>query len=110
VPTWYLYEDGRILVNGDVGRKRLDHLHRDPRVSLTVLDRADRGTHVSIQGRVTEFAEDTEFADIDRISMHYTGTPYAVAVGCESAPGSRSTGGMRGAAQGRGRLIPAACR
>ena len=36
--TWYLWEDGRVLVNMDEGRKRLAYLRRDPRVSLTALD------------------------------------------------------------------------
>jgi nitroimidazol reductase NimA-like FMN-containing flavoprotein (pyridoxamine 5'-phosphate oxidase superfamily) len=38
VATWYLWEDGRVLVNMDKGRKRLDYLRADPRVSLTMLD------------------------------------------------------------------------
>ncbi|HEX6675936.1 MAG TPA: pyridoxamine 5'-phosphate oxidase family protein, partial [Actinomycetes bacterium] len=38
VATWYLWEDGRVLLNLDAGRKRLEHLRANPRVSLTVLD------------------------------------------------------------------------
>ncbi len=52
VATWYLWEDGRVLVNMDEGRKRLDYLREDPRVSLTVLDADGWYTHVSLQGRV----------------------------------------------------------
>jgi nitroimidazol reductase NimA-like FMN-containing flavoprotein (pyridoxamine 5'-phosphate oxidase superfamily) len=36
--TWYLWEGGHIEVNMAATRERLDHLRRDPRVSLTVLD------------------------------------------------------------------------
>src|SRR6202050_761038 len=36
--TWYLWDDGRVLVNMDEGRKRLEHLRSDPRVGLDVLD------------------------------------------------------------------------
>ena len=75
VATWYLYEDGRVLVNLDDTRRRLEHLRTDPRVSLTVLDQ-DWYRHVSIQGRVVEIASDTELTDIDRISTHYRGRPY----------------------------------
>ena len=39
--TWYLLRDDRILVNMDSGRKRLQHIRKDPRVSLTVVDEAD---------------------------------------------------------------------
>ncbi|WP_043617155.1 PPOX class F420-dependent oxidoreductase [Nonomuraea candida] len=74
-PTWYLWEDGRVLVNLDEGRVRLKHLRRDPRVSLTVLA-DDWYTHVTLIGRVTELRDDEGLKDIDRVSTHYTGGPY----------------------------------
>ena len=76
VATWYLLDGDRILVNMDEGRKRLEHLRRDPRVSLTALDESGWYTHVSLQGRVVEMREDVGLADIDRLSEHYTGRPY----------------------------------
>ena len=76
VATWYLFEDGRILVNMDEGRRRLDYLRTNPRVSLTVLDGEEWYRHVSLHGSVT-LADDPDLADIDRISQHYTGSPYA---------------------------------
>jgi hypothetical protein len=60
----------------DEGRRRLAHLRRDPRVSLTALDEAGWYTHVSVQGRVVEMHEDAGLADIDRLAVHYTGRPY----------------------------------
>jgi PPOX class probable F420-dependent enzyme len=79
VATWYvLDDDGRILVNMDEGRKRLDYLRQDPRVTLTVLDSDDWYTHVSVQGRVVDIADDPELDGIDRLSRHYTGNPYPV--------------------------------
>jgi len=76
VATWYVFEDDRILVNLDESRKRLDHLRRDPRVSLTVLAADDWYTHVSLQGRVGPITEDVGLQEIDRLSTHYTGQPY----------------------------------
>ena len=75
-PTWYLWENGRALVNMDEGRVRLKHLQGDPRVSLTVIDGDDWYTHVTLIGRVTETYDDEKLADIDRIARHYTGGPY----------------------------------
>ena len=76
VATWYLFEDdGRILVNMDAGRKRLDYLRADPRVSLTVLGQ-DWYQHVSVQGRIVDLSPDPELAGIDRVSTHYTGHGY----------------------------------
>lgn len=76
VATWYLWEDGRVLVNMDQSRVRLQHLRRDPRVSITVLAEGDWYTHVSMQGHVTDIHDDDGMVDIDRISRHYTGNPY----------------------------------
>lgn len=78
VATWYLLDGDRILVNMDESRRRIEHLRRDPRVSLTVLDEAGWYTHVSLQGRVVEWREDPDLTDIDRLAVHYTGKPYAV--------------------------------
>ncbi|MDQ1040974.1 PPOX class probable F420-dependent enzyme [Streptomyces sp. V3I8] len=75
-PTWYVWEDGRVLISMDVGRVRLKHLRRDPRVTLTVLDGDDWYTHVTLLGTVTDMSDDENLADIDRISRHYTGEPY----------------------------------
>ncbi|MEU8203242.1 PPOX class F420-dependent oxidoreductase [Streptosporangium sp. NPDC049046] len=74
--TWYLWDDGRILVNMDEGRRRLDHMRSDPRVSLTVLDENGWYTHVSISGNVAEMYDDKDLSDIDRLSRQYTGKPY----------------------------------
>ena len=76
VATWYLVEDGRVLVNMDEGRKRLDYLRNDPRVTLTALKEGDWYTHVSVQGRVVEMYDDAGLVDIDRLSRHYGGDAY----------------------------------
>jgi PPOX class probable F420-dependent enzyme len=75
VATWYLWDDDRILVNLDAGRRRLAHLRADPRLSLTVLDGDSWYQHVSLQGRVT-LADDPDLAGIDRLARHYTDRPY----------------------------------
>jgi hypothetical protein len=60
----------------DEGRKRLEYLRQEPRVSLTVLDGEQWYRHITLRGRIT-LADDPDLADIDRISRHYTGRPYA---------------------------------
>ncbi|HEX4690252.1 MAG TPA: TIGR03618 family F420-dependent PPOX class oxidoreductase [Solirubrobacteraceae bacterium] len=77
VATWYVWEDGRVLVNMDEGRRRLAYLRENPAVSLTVLDGHEWYRHISLHGRVTTLRDDEDFADIDRLSTHYTGKPYA---------------------------------
>lgn len=75
VATWYLWDEGRVLLNLDAGRKRLEHLESNPRVSLTVLDDDSWYRHVSVQGTVT-LEPDPDLADIDRLSRYYTDKPY----------------------------------
>ena len=74
--TWFLWEDGRVLVNMDEGRKRLTHLRADPRVSITVLGKDDWYHHVTLRGQVVSLEPDTELEAIDRLSRQYTGQPY----------------------------------
>ncbi|MGH8970793.1 MAG: PPOX class F420-dependent oxidoreductase [Actinomycetes bacterium] len=76
VATWYVFDGERVLVNMDEGRKRLEYLRKDPRVSLTVLAADNWYTHVSLQGRVVEMADDEDLAGIDRLSRHYRDRPY----------------------------------
>ena len=75
--TWYIWENGRVLVNMDEGRKRLEHLRRDPRVSITVVGADDWYHHVTLRGRVATLEEDPAHDAIDRLARHYTGQPYS---------------------------------
>jgi PPOX class probable F420-dependent enzyme len=77
VPTWYDWDDGRVLLNMEDTRLRLGFIRRDPRVALTVLG-GDEGwyAHVSLLGRVTELYDDADLQDIDRLAQRYTGQPF----------------------------------
>ena len=75
--TWYLWDDGRVLVNMDATRKRLRNMRRDPHVSLSVLDKDDFYRQLTLRGRVTEIADDAGLAGIDRLARQYTGEAYA---------------------------------
>lgn len=81
VATWYLVEDdGTVLLNMDAGRARLDWMRERPEVALTALKQDEWYTHVSVRGPVVRWDDDPEraLADIDRLSVHYTGAPYRV--------------------------------
>jgi PPOX class probable F420-dependent enzyme len=74
---WYgLQDDGRILLTMDRDSFRLRHLRGEPRVALTVLG-ADWYNQLSLLGRAVEFRDDADLADIDALSYHYLGEPYA---------------------------------
>ena len=73
-------DDGTVLLNMDAGRARLDWMRERPEVALTALKEGEWYTHVSIRGTVVRWEDDPEraLADIDRLSVHYTGGPYRV--------------------------------
>jgi PPOX class probable F420-dependent enzyme len=76
VATWYLWEGERVLLNMDESRLRLRFMRRDPRLALTVLDEGSWYRHVSLLGQAVEIVEDESLADIDRLSLHYSGEPF----------------------------------
>jgi len=76
VATWYDWVDGLILLNMDATRARLGHLRRDPRVSLTVLDKDSWYSHVTLAGVVDRLEDDPELSDIDRLALRYTAKPF----------------------------------
>ncbi len=75
--TWYDWEDGRILLNMDESRLRLRYLRANPSVALTVLGTNDWYAQVTLLGRVVEIEDDPDLAGIDRLSIRYTGRPFA---------------------------------
>jgi PPOX class probable F420-dependent enzyme len=76
VATWYFWDGERVLLNMDESRLRLRFMRRDPRVALTVLDEGSWYRHVSLLGQAVEIVEDESLADIDRLSLHYSGEPF----------------------------------
>ena len=76
VATWYDWDGELVLLNMDASRRRLEFMRRDPRVSLTVLDRESWYRHVSLRGRVVRIEDDPELAGIDRLAQRYYGRPH----------------------------------
>jgi PPOX class probable F420-dependent enzyme len=78
VPTWYDWEEGRVLLNMEDSRLRLGYMRRDPRASLTVLGSGGDGwyRHVSVLGRIVSIEDDADLEDIDRLAVRYTGNPF----------------------------------
>ena len=75
--TWYIWADGRVLVNMDETRKRLQYIRNDPRVSITVVGEGEWYRQITLRGRAVSIEPDDDLGDIDRLARHYTGEPYA---------------------------------
>ena len=75
--TWYDWEDGRVFLNMDESRLRLRYMRANPGVALTVLAANDWYAQVTLLGRVVSIEDDPDLAGIDRLSIRYTGRPFA---------------------------------
>jgi PPOX class probable F420-dependent enzyme len=73
---WVDYEDGRVLTSSRVGSVKGKALRADPRIAISVVDRANPWRWVTVSGRVVEIRPDTELAFIDKMSRRYTGRDY----------------------------------
>jgi PPOX class probable F420-dependent enzyme len=73
---WIDYEGGRVLTSSRVGSAKGKALRADPRIAVSVVDRANPWRWVSVSGRVVEIRPDEELAFIDKLSRRYTGRDY----------------------------------
>ena len=75
---WVDYEDGLVLTSSRVGSAKGRALRADPRVGVSVVDRANPWRWVSVSGRLVEIRPDTGLAFIDKMSRRYTGRDYVM--------------------------------
>ncbi len=73
---WVDYEDGQVLTSSRVGSAKGKALRGDPRIAVSVVDKANPWRYVSVTGRVVEIRPDTDLVFIDRMSHRYTGRDY----------------------------------
>jgi PPOX class probable F420-dependent enzyme len=73
---WIDYEDGRVLTSSRVGSAKGRALRADPRIAVSVVDRANPWRWVSVSGRVVEIRPDEGLGFIDKLSRRYTGRDY----------------------------------
>ena len=71
-PLWIDVDDGHVLVNSAVGRKKDRNIRRDPRVSVSIHAQDDPYTWTAISGTVVsiETGEEAE-AHIDSLNQKY---------------------------------------
>jgi PPOX class probable F420-dependent enzyme len=77
VPVWVDLEGDRIAFLTGPGSCKARNLERDPRVAISLSDRANPFSTALVRGRVTERLEgDPAWAIVDRIARKYIGQPY----------------------------------
>jgi PPOX class probable F420-dependent enzyme len=74
-PTWVDTDGEHVLINTAEGRWKPRYLRRDPRISVTVVDRDDPYDWVSVTG-TAELTHDGAEEHIHKLSHKYRGKDY----------------------------------
>ena len=74
---WVDADDTHVLINTEVDRQKWRNVERDPRVTVTVIDRENPYHYVEVRGRVVDQVRGPEArAHIDQLSQKYFGRDY----------------------------------
>ena len=69
-PIWYMYEDGKLIVNTTTDRVKFRNIRRDPRVCFLV---DDGYPFIMIEGKARIATERDPMKDIETLAIRYTG-------------------------------------
>jgi PPOX class probable F420-dependent enzyme len=74
---WVDADDEHLLINTELHRQKARNVERDPRVTVTVIDRENPYHYAEVRGRVVEVVRgDQARAHIDQLSRKYFGRDY----------------------------------
>lgn len=74
---WVDADDEHLMINTEPHRQKFKNMERDPRVTVTVIDRANPYHYAEVRGRVVDVVRGPEAREhIDTLSVKYTGEPY----------------------------------
>lgn len=74
---WVGCDDEHVLINTEVHRSKFRNVERDPRVTVTIIDKENPYRFAEVRGKVVETIRGPEArASIDELSMKYGGKPY----------------------------------
>ncbi|MDG6983328.1 MAG: PPOX class F420-dependent oxidoreductase [Nitrososphaerota archaeon] len=69
-PIWYMYVDGKLIVNTTPQRVKFHNVKRDPRVALLV---DDGYPYIVVEGKARVASERDPKKDIETLAIRYTG-------------------------------------
>ena len=74
---WVGHDDEHLLINTELHRQKAKNVTRDPRVTVTIIDRNDPYSFVEIRGTVVDTVTGAPARrHIDDLSLKYNGRPY----------------------------------
>ncbi|HWC28966.1 MAG TPA: PPOX class F420-dependent oxidoreductase [Dehalococcoidia bacterium] len=72
-PLWVDFVDGYVLVNTAEGRQKPKNVRRDPRVTLSVVDRNNGQRYLEIRGHVVELVHEGAYEHLGMLARKYAG-------------------------------------
>ncbi len=82
IPIWAGVEDGEIVFFTQAESRKAQHLARDPRLALSVVDHENPYRSARVRGRVARMVEGERALElIDRLSVKYTGAAFPLRSG-----------------------------
>jgi PPOX class probable F420-dependent enzyme len=72
-PVWFLFEDGKFIVNTARGRVKDRNMTRNSHVALSILDPDNPYAHLAVRGTIVRVTEEGASANIDRLAKKYLG-------------------------------------
>jgi PPOX class probable F420-dependent enzyme len=76
VPAWFEFRDSLFWLNSHRARSWPQHIQRDGRVTLLILDREDDHYWAQVEGRLVEATTEGAESVIERLARRYTGKPF----------------------------------
>jgi PPOX class probable F420-dependent enzyme len=70
-PVWVDYQDGYVVFNTAEGRQKPRNLRRDPRVSVSIVDRENPRRYVEVRGRVVAMIEEGAAEHLAMLASKY---------------------------------------
>jgi PPOX class probable F420-dependent enzyme len=81
---WVDADDDHVLINTEVHRDKFKAVERDPRVTVTIWEKANPYAYVEVRGRVVQTVRGPEArAHIDALSRKYHGKDYETRIQSE---------------------------
>jgi PPOX class probable F420-dependent enzyme len=72
-PVWFLYQNGRFIVNTARGRIKDRNMTQNARVALSIVDPDNPYAHLAVRGKVVRATEEGANASIDTLAKKYLG-------------------------------------
>lgn len=74
---WVDCDDEHVLINTELGRQKQRNVERDPRATVTIIDKDNPYRYAEVRGEVVEQVRGPEARQhIDDLAVKYTGQPY----------------------------------